>query len=263
MSDNQDTATLPERPLKSSRRQPSLTSPVEPLFSSVPLSPSPLHTSISTSSSSESISAPVVTSHVTVPLMSPPLGITTGSRHLDPQFASRAGVLPSGDNAASPCYVHTHLDSSLADWIRKDAEERRRKRDKADRRAAKDARRAALFASPSLLSNAPREPSQLASSKVDFDLGDQQDESSPSGSSTEGESDSDDERTLTKQLAETAMSVREMSKQLGRARVKSSIQSIMIITKARDNHLIKLTRDLAVHLMTSTRSSSQTRGITV
>lgn len=61
-------------------------------------------------------------------------------------------------------------------------------------------------------------------------------------------------RSLTRQLAETAVGVREMSKQLGRARVKSTIQSVMIITKARDNHLIKLTRELAIWLMTTPRN---------
>ncbi len=35
----------------------------------------------------------------------------------------------------------------------------------------------------------------------------------------------------------------------GRARVRSNIQSILIITKARDNRLIQLTRDIALHLM--------------
>lgn len=81
--------------------------------------------------------------------------------------------------------------------------------------------------------------------------------------------------SLTKQLAETAVGVREMSKQLGefplllqrssfgteegymrhcmhslgRARVHSTIQSILIVTKARDNRLIKLTRELALYLM--------------
>ncbi|KAJ3526772.1 hypothetical protein NM688_g8220 [Phlebia brevispora] len=65
--------------------------------------------------------------------------------------------------------------------------------------------------------------------------------------------DDDDEEetagTLTKQLAETAVGVREMSKQLGRTRVRSSIQSILIVTKARDNRLIQLTRELALYLM--------------
>ncbi|PWN34878.1 ATP-NAD kinase, partial [Meira miltonrushii] len=69
-------------------------------------------------------------------------------------------------------------------------------------------------------------------------------------------------RSLTRQLAETAVGVREMSKQLGRARVKSTIQSVMIITKARDNHLIKLTRELAIWLMTTPRNGRDS-GLTV
>ena len=40
-----------------------------------------------------------------------------------------------------------------------------------------------------------------------------------------------------------------MSPRLGRTRVHSSIQSILIVTKARDNRLIKLTRELALYLM--------------
>ncbi|SNX81883.1 related to UTR1 (associated with ferric reductase activity) [Melanopsichium pennsylvanicum] len=72
------------------------------------------------------------------------------------------------------------------------------------------------------------------------------------------EEDSDKVRSLTRQLAETAVGVREMSKQLGRARVKSTIQSVMIITKARDNHLIKLTRELAIWLMTTPRNGKDT-----
>ena len=72
------------------------------------------------------------------------------------------------------------------------------------------------------------------------------------------EDDSDKVRSLTRQLAETAVGVREMSKQLGRARVKSTIQSVMIITKARDNHLIKLTRELALWLMTTPRNGKDT-----
>ncbi|KAG0140548.1 hypothetical protein CROQUDRAFT_136625 [Cronartium quercuum f. sp. fusiforme G11] len=65
------------------------------------------------------------------------------------------------------------------------------------------------------------------------------------GEMTEGE----EPESLTRQLALTATSVREMSKQLGRARIKGTVQSILIITKARDNHLIKLTRELAIWLM--------------
>nr|XP_019010361.1 NAD+ kinase [Kwoniella pini CBS 10737]OCF49142.1 NAD+ kinase [Kwoniella pini CBS 10737] len=55
--------------------------------------------------------------------------------------------------------------------------------------------------------------------------------------------------SLTRQLAETAQGVREMSKELGRTKVRSRIQHVLIVTKARDNRLIKLTRELALYLM--------------
>lgn len=45
---------------------------------------------------------------------------------------------------------------------------------------------------------------------------------------------------------------------LGRARVKSNIHSVLIITKARDNHLIKLTRELALWLMLTPRNGKDT-----
>ncbi|KAI0066155.1 ATP-NAD kinase [Artomyces pyxidatus] len=67
--------------------------------------------------------------------------------------------------------------------------------------------------------------------------------------------------SLTKQLAETAVGVREMSKQLGRARIKSNIQNVLIVTKARDNRLITLTRDLALYLMKKPRYGG--RGLVV
>lgn len=104
----------------------------------------------------------------------------------------------------------------------------------------------------------------------------------------DGEDDDEDEEeyagSLTAQLAETAVSVREMSKQLGtsaslrllplsslivgprswrtgRARVISSIQHVLIVTKARDNRLIKLTRELALYLMLKPRQCD--RGLVV
>lgn len=49
---------------------------------------------------------------------------------------------------------------------------------------------------------------------------------------------------------------------LGRARVWSNIQNVLIITKARDNRLIRLTRELALYLMLKPRSG-QTRGLVV
>lgn len=71
-----------------------------------------------------------------------------------------------------------------------------------------------------------------------------------------------DGRSLTRQLAETAVSVREMSRELGRARVKSNVQSVLIVTKARDNQLIKLTREIALYLMKTPRYG-RNRGVIV
>ena len=62
-------------------------------------------------------------------------------------------------------------------------------------------------------------------------------------------------RSLTSRLARTAVGVREMSKQLGRARVQSSAESVLIITKARDNTLIRHTRELCLWLMSQRRGS--------
>ncbi|KAI0661132.1 hypothetical protein C8Q70DRAFT_1052240 [Cubamyces menziesii] len=77
--------------------------------------------------------------------------------------------------------------------------------------------------------------------------------------------DEDDERefapSITKQLAATAVGVREVSKKLGRTRVRSHIQSVLIVTKARDNRLIKLTRELALYLMLKKRSGNGERGM--
>lgn len=47
----------------------------------------------------------------------------------------------------------------------------------------------------------------------------------------------------------------------GRARVRSNIQNVLIITKARDNRLIKLTRELALYLMQKPRYGG--RGLVV
>ena len=75
--------------------------------------------------------------------------------------------------------------------------------------------------------------------------------------------DAEDGGSLTRQLAETATGVREMSKQLGRTKVKSNIQSVLIVTKARDNRLIKLTREVAVYLMKMKRTANSDRGMIV
>ncbi|WFC94148.1 NAD(+) kinase [Malassezia brasiliensis] len=90
---------------------------------------------------------------------------------------------------------------------------------------------------------------------------------SPSMLPTSPTSDADEEldgrmRSITNQLAETAVGVREMSKQLVRARVHSDVETVLIITKARDNRLVELTREMAIWLMT-TRINDKGRGITV
>ena len=47
----------------------------------------------------------------------------------------------------------------------------------------------------------------------------------------------------------------------GRARIRSNIQSVLIVTKARDNRLINLTRELALYLMLKPRHGH--RGLVV
>lgn len=57
-------------------------------------------------------------------------------------------------------------------------------------------------------------------------------------------------------LARTATSVREVSKQLRRRPIKRAVRNIMIVTKARDNQLVLLTRELASWLMSTPRYGS-------
>ncbi|KAF7315295.1 NAD+ kinase [Mycena indigotica] len=128
----------------------------------------------------------------------------------------------------SPCFVHSHLDKgvSLTDWLR-------------------------------LRQNGT--DSSESRSSLSYDLSSS---SSTTSSTVDSPDDDDFSSSLTKQLAETAVGVREMSKQLGRARVRSNIQNVLIITKARDNRLIQLTRQLALYLMLKPRQG-QSRGLVV
>jgi len=57
-------------------------------------------------------------------------------------------------------------------------------------------------------------------------------------------------------LLETATSVREISKQLQRRPIKREVRNVMIITKARDNGLVILTRELAEWLLKTARYGS-------
>ncbi|MCJ1476965.1 NAD(+) kinase [Lambiella insularis] len=63
-------------------------------------------------------------------------------------------------------------------------------------------------------------------------------------------------------LMQTATSVREISKQLQRRPIRRAVRTVMIVTKARDNSLVHLTRDLAEWLLSSPRYNSNL-GVTV
>lgn len=62
-----------------------------------------------------------------------------------------------------------------------------------------------------------------------------------------------DETMSHSELVQTATGVREVSKQLQRRPIKRAVRSIMIVTKARDNNLVVLTRELAGWLMNTPR----------
>ncbi|PVI04714.1 ATP-NAD kinase [Periconia macrospinosa] len=66
----------------------------------------------------------------------------------------------------------------------------------------------------------------------------------------------DDETISHSRLMQTATSVREVSKQLQRRPIKMTVRNIMIVTKARDNSLVYLTRELAEWLITTPRNGS-------
>jgi NAD+ kinase len=154
----------------------------------------------------------------------------------------------------SPCFVHSQLDkgASLTDWLRNKQANGILNNGSVD-----------VGVSRSLQDSSPTSTSGISSA----------------GSFVSNLDDEDEfGGNLTKRLAETAVGVREMSKQLGspssaisdrslppflgRARILSNIQNILIITKARDNRLIKLTRQLALYLMLKPRVG-QNRGLVV
>lgn len=57
-------------------------------------------------------------------------------------------------------------------------------------------------------------------------------------------------------LMQTATGVREVSKQLQRRPIKLAVRNVMIVTKARDNSLVYLTRELAEWLLSTPRYGS-------
>ncbi|KAH7132340.1 ATP-NAD kinase-like domain-containing protein [Dendryphion nanum] len=66
----------------------------------------------------------------------------------------------------------------------------------------------------------------------------------------------DDETISHSRLMQTATSVREVSKQLQRRPIKMTVRNVMIVTKARDNELVHLTRELAEWLLCTPRNGS-------
>ncbi|KAK0438687.1 uncharacterized protein EV420DRAFT_1736007 [Desarmillaria tabescens] len=157
---------------------------------------------------------------------------------MDTQSASSSNGIPH-QPMHSPCFIHSHLDkgASLTEWLRN--------------------KQTALIPEVGVAYSLQRNGIN-GSSDSDHRIS-----SSPSSVISSNNDEVDEYgASLTKQLAETAVGVREMSKQLGRARVRSNIQNVLIITKARDNRLIKLTRELALYLMLKPRNGQQ-RGLVV
>lgn len=66
----------------------------------------------------------------------------------------------------------------------------------------------------------------------------------------------DDEGMSHSRLMQTAHGVREVSRQLQRRPIKRAVRSVLIVTKARDNDLVTLTRELAEWLLITPRYGS-------
>ena len=66
----------------------------------------------------------------------------------------------------------------------------------------------------------------------------------------------DDEEMSHSRLMQTATGVREVSKRLQRRPIRRAVKTVMIVTKARDNHLVTLTRELAIWLLSRPRYGS-------
>jgi NAD+ kinase len=65
-----------------------------------------------------------------------------------------------------------------------------------------------------------------------------------------------DEGMSHSRLMQTATGVREVSKQLQRRPIKRAVRNVMIVTKARDNNLVSLTREVAEWLLSTPRYGS-------
>lgn len=171
----------------------------------------------------------------------------------------------------TPCFIHSQLDKhgSLSDWLRKGEHHFFGAPPPASRPKAREvnfddgaqaapqppvpsrSRRAQIKpltpAQPVPRQTSP--PSSASVSEYDSDKSSRLDSSVVYEDVLDSDEDEEEVSSLTRQLAATAQGVREVSKELGRTTVRSRIQSVLIVTKARDNRLIKLTRELALYLM--------------
>ena len=71
-----------------------------------------------------------------------------------------------------------------------------------------------------------------------------------------------DDQLSHSRLMQTAASVREVSRQLQRRPLKRAVRNVMVVTKARDNQLVTLTRELAEWLLETPRYG-RTLGVNV
>lgn len=154
---------------------------------------------------------------------------------------SSAAMSSQFQSMHSPCFVHSHLDkgASLADWLRMKQHQANGNDD------VSKLRHQPIVDQKDQVAGVRYPDSTSLDKSVVAAVVDEEEEGS----------------SLTRQLAETAVGVREMSKQLGRTRVRSTIQTVLVVTKARDNRLIELTRELALYLMTKKRFGD--RGLVV
>lgn len=189
-------------------------------------------------------------SHAKIPTT---IGHTFNNRTLEPSLDSTAALLHrshthSQSPTMSPCFVHSNLDkgASFSEWLNTSDGFPR------------------ISIAPALQPNSVHKAPARRYRKLDNGqviLIPYEDEELEHVFDASDYEDDEGNGSLTKKLAETAVGVREMSKQLGRARIKSNIQNVLIVTKARDNRLIALTRALALYLMKKPRLNG--RGLAV
>ena len=222
------------------------------------------------SHSSQQLNDSTHNSHAKIPTTT---GHSITNRTLDPSPDSTADLLPrshtySQSPIRSPCFVHSLLDkgASFSEWLNNTGDGFPR-----------------ISIAPALQPTSAHKSPSRRYRKLDNGqviLIPYEDEEHEHVFDASDYEDDDGNGSLTKKLAETAIGVREMSKQLGvfpavtlhyppntdlrssgRARIKSNIQNVLIVTKARDNRLIALTRDLALYLMKKRRHNG--RGLVV